>query len=165
MDDLRDAVDQMLPPTGATRLVTIDAGDLVAAGGEAVRLALATRRTPGTALVDPLRLPLVGGIVDIIVARDDFAGADGRRLRELWRILGPAGVVVLIIPLPPRWSLKGLMTRYYRRGRVKGMLAAAMFDVERLAVLRAAIVVRAVKSDGLAPQPRGSGSPVRRATA
>ncbi len=167
MDDLRAAVDRAVAPAATTRLVTIDADDLVAADGWADHVALVAKAimVDGTAVVDPLRLPLIEGIADTVVARDDLTVAADKRLREIWRVLCPAGIIVVVVPLPSSRSFNSLITQYFRRQRAADALAAAMFDVDTIAVVRAAMVVRAVKSDGLAPQRRRSVAAMRPASA
>ena len=164
----RAAVARAVMPTATTRLVTLDAADLVATDAVAAHLAFATPSQPaplGTARVDPLRLPLIEAVADAIIAREALGADVPARLREFWRVLAPAGVLVLVVALPSTWSLRSMIVRRHHRGNVARVLAAAMFDLDTQAVVPGALVARAIKSDGLAPQQRRTATVIRRATA
>ena len=156
MDDLRAVVATALALTSTSRLVAIDAGDLVEADTLAVYAAVATGPTSATRAVvaDPLRLPFVAALADLVVARIDAASEPVARLREVWRLLAPAGALVLIVAGPSSHSLNSLILRQIIRRRVTRQLAGAMFEVAAWQVAGSAAVVRAVKRDGLAPQRR-----------
>lgn len=152
MDDLRAAVDRALALTPATRLIAIDAGDLVDATALEIYAAFggpaaAARR----AVADPLRLPLVEGLADLVLARIAAIGEPQRRLREIWRILAPAGAVILVVAMPRRYSFRRLFSHAFFRHRLARWLAATMFAAVSAQATEHALLVRLVKRDGLAP--------------
>ena len=158
MDDLRAAVDRALALTPGKRLIAIDASGLVDAADRAVYAAFGGAGVPSAgdrrAVADPLRLPLIEGVADIVVTRL-LPGDDAvRRLREVWRILAPAGVVVLIVPLPPPHRIKRLIILNFVRRRIMRWLDASMFTAGEWQTTTAGFVVRAAKCDGLVPPVR-----------
>ena len=156
MDDLRAAVASVLALTREVRLVAIDAAGLVDGGELAVYAAVAGAASdaPRSVVADPLRLPFVAAIADAVVARIGPDGEPQARLREMWRILAPAGVLVLVVPLPPGMSVGRLIARRMMRRRIAVWLAAALFEADRWQTVAGTIVVRAGKRDGLAPRQR-----------
>lgn len=171
MDDLRAAIDRAIAPTPATRLVAIDAAGLVASTALAVYVALVGPTAPTgidasrVAVADPLRLPLIEGVADVVLVRYAATADPVARLREIWRILAPAGRLVLVVPLPPPHHLKRLIFHDIIRRRGAGWLAAAMFTGGDWQTTTGGFVVVAGKSDGLAPPARITRSVQRRAPA
>lgn len=156
MDDLRAAVATALALTPASRLVAIDAAGFVDAGALAVYAAVGSFGAPRAVVADPLRLPIVAALADRVLVKYDATGEPDGRLREIWRILAPAGVLVLIVPLPTSHSLNSLIRRTFIHRRVARALAAAMFEVVSRQTVAGNLVVRAAKRDGLAPQRRAT---------
>ena len=105
-------------------------------------------------VTDPLRLPLIAGLADIVAARSTPSEAPDGRLRELWRVLAPAGILILIVPLPPPHSIKRLILQRRTRRRMTRWLDAAMFARGDWQATAGGFVVRTTKRDGLAPPAR-----------
>lgn len=154
MDDLRAAVATALGLTPASRLIAIDAAALVDAAGLAVYAAVGSDGSPRSVVADPLRLPFVAALADVVVVRDAFDDDPTTRLREIWRVLAPAGALVVVVPDPTRRSIKALIRRPFIRRRVGRQLAAAMFEITAWQAAAGGNIVRAVKRDGLSPQRR-----------
>ena len=160
MDDLRAAVARALALTPATRLIAVDAVGLVDASDLAVYAGFERHGdaspAPGlrTVVADPLRLPLVEGMADFALIQFPARSSPVAQLREVWRVLAPAGIVVLIVPLPRPYSLKRLITGHIARRRIAGFLELAMFAPGEWRATTGAFVVRAAKRDGLAPPTR-----------
>ncbi len=161
MDDLRAVVADFLALTPTTRLIAIDADDLVDAAPLAMFAAVGGSG-PRRVAADPLRLPFVAGLADRVLVRISASDEPAGRLREIWRVLAPAGGLVVVVPLPASRSLRSLVARRIVRRRVLRRLASAMFAVDGWQVGRGALVVRAGKRDGLAPA-RTVGAARRRA--
>ncbi len=150
--DLRIAVARALALSPATRVIAIAAGDLVDAGALAVFAAIGPAAGGARSIVaDPSRLPFVEGLADRVVVRLDALSDTRTVLRELWRVLAPAGWLVVIVPLPSRRSLHRPVVRRLRRRRVARLLAAAMFEGVAVEATQTTLVIRAEKRDGLAP--------------
>ena len=102
-----------------------------------------------TVAADPLRLPFVEGVFDAALAMTPL---DAPGLRELWRVLGPAGVLVVVVPrrlLIPRET--GLGGAHHPRASLTKLLDAAMFEPGEWTKVAGVHVVRATKRDGFAP--------------
>ncbi|WP_219775599.1 hypothetical protein [Polymorphobacter sp. PAMC 29334] len=98
---------------------------------------------------DPLRLPFVEGVFDAALAMTPL---EPPGLRELWRVLGPAGVLVAVVPrraLIPRET--GFGGAHHSRSSLTKLLDAAMFEPGEWTKVAGVHVVRATKRDGLAP--------------
>ncbi len=107
---------------------------------------------------DPLRLPFAEGVFDAALA---ITPLDASRLRELWRILSPAGVLVAVVPrrsLIPRDT--GLDGAHHSHASLTRLLEAAMFEASDWTRVAGVHVVRVTKRDGLAPI-GGGGTPAR----
>ena len=187
---LRAALGPLVRAGATTRLLAIGAGpllDIDPASVERVVLAGATPRAwPATGLncaiaADPAHLPFVEAIFDQAIVVHALEASESPRalLRELWRVLAPAGELVLIVPnRSSLWALTEATPlgegRTYGRRALGRTLDDAMFEiVERRTVLAAPPIaalawseallariapgfggvhlVRAAKRDGLAP--------------
>lgn len=159
--DLRAAVAAALALTPDSRLIAIDGGPggggpIDAALGDLARLTVYAavggvgRRGPRAVVADPLRLPFVSALADRVVATIAVAGDPQARLREIWRVLAPAGTLVVVVPVPSSDSVASLVRRAITRRRVGRILAAAMFEVTSQVTVAGALVVRADKRDGVA---------------
>ncbi len=152
--DLRIAVARALALTPATRLLAVAADDLVDAETLAVFVALGpTAAGPRSVVADPHRLPLVEGLADRALVRLAALGDPPTALREIWRVLAPAGWLVLVVPLPPRRSLRRPVVQRLRRRRTARLLATCMFEATSVEVTPTALVVRAEKRDGFGVAP------------
>ncbi|KPF79898.1 hypothetical protein IP88_01330 [alpha proteobacterium AAP81b] len=104
---------------------------------------------PGDLVAAPARLPFVEALFDRIA----FAGllADPRaELRELWRVLAPAGLVLFVVPAKRPWQRRP----GWRESPLKAALHDAMFEwlAGDIAALPARHhVILAGKRDGLSP--------------
>jgi SAM-dependent methyltransferase len=153
MDDLRAAVATALAPTPAPRLIAIDAEGLVDGAAFAVYAAVGPRGTaaPRAVVADPLRLPFVAAIADAVVVRTGTGSEPPARWREIWRVLAPAGTLVVVVPIASRLRLQRFVLRQLARRRLRRTLGAAMFEVVTWQTVAGGIVIRAAKRDGLAP--------------
>jgi SAM-dependent methyltransferase len=108
---------------------------------------------------DPRRLPFVAGMFDAALAMTPL---DAPGLRELWRVLAPAGVLIAVVPrrslLPRNTGLDG--AQHSQRSLTR-LLDAAMFEPDRWTRVAGVHVVRATKRDGLAPIGGSGGTPAR----
>jgi SAM-dependent methyltransferase len=148
--EIRAAVRSMLPLNPTTRLLALGGTgvlDVAAVAGIAHAALVADAPWPeGTASIairaDPLRLPFAAGLFDAALA---MLPLDAAGLRELWRVLAPAGILIAVVPrrslIPHRAGLGGEPRTTWTR--VAGVH-----------------VVRAAKRDGLAPVGSG-GTPAR----
>ena len=159
MDDLRRAVARVLALTPAVRLVAIEAGDVVASDGLAVYAAVGGAG-PRRIAADPLRLPFVAALADRALVKIWHDDEPPGRLREIWRILAPAGVLVVVSPLPTSDSLNSLIRQRLIRRRVARRLVAAMFEPASVETVPGWLIIGATKRDGLAPQ-RGRAAAVQ----
>lgn len=146
------------------------------------------------AVADPARLPFVEALFDtaLVVHALEHAAEPRAVLRELWRVLGPAGHLILLVPnRSGPWarfeSLPFGQGRPYGRRQLGRLLDEAMFEIVRHRTLLAAPpfaatawlerplarlvprlggvhLVAARKTDGLAPT-MVSGAAVRVRTA
>lgn len=151
------AIRAVLPLLPTTRLLALgaegvlDAADTVAVAHAALIGASAwPEAAPSVAAAaDPLRLPFVEGVFDAALAMTPL---DAPRLRELWRVLSPAGVLVAVVPrraLIPRDT--GLDGAHHSHASLTRLLEAAMFEAGDWTRVARVHVVRATKRDGLAP--------------
>lgn len=105
---------------------------------------------------DPHRLPFVEAVFDAALA---MTSLDAPGLRELWRVLGPAGVLVAVVPrralIPRETGLDGV---HHSRASLTRLLDAAMFEAGDWTKVAGVHVVRATKRDGLA-RIGGGGTP------
>ncbi len=107
---------------------------------------------PGTIVADPLRLPFQEALFDRALVSGSLPAPDAQAsLRELWRVLAPAALALLVIRArrPWQWQAPG-----WTKDRLKSALDAAMFDVidwqiETLPQRHHLILVE--KHDGLRP--------------
>lgn len=183
---VRAAVRPVLLTGASTRLLAIGAGPLLDGFDRATveRIAVVGAVTaPGTVVADPAKLPFVEAMFDTVLVAHALETADSPRklLRELWRVLAPAGEAVLVVPnRASAWSLTEATPfgegRAYGAGGLTRALDAAMFEVvdRRMALfappwrgagwsetllahvasrLGGVHVVRVRKRDGLAPLP------------
>ncbi len=155
--DLDAAVSAALALTPATRLVAVGAHDLIATDDLAVFAAFMPAAAPGPRVLvaDPARLPLVEAIADrALVQLGGLATPPAVVLRELWRVLAPAGWLVVVDPLPPFHRLgHALVTRLHRRRITEIVTTGHLFEVRAVTVTRTALVIRADKCDGLGVVP------------
>ncbi len=111
---------------------------------------------PGRIVADPLRLPFTEALFDRIVTTTVLPEVQARaELRELWRVLAPAGLVLLVVKARRRWQLKA---PGWHRDALDPLLADAMFEVLdwRVEVLPERWhLILVGKVDGLAPQQIG----------
>ena len=92
-----------------------------------VRLARAGHPVPGSAAADPLRLPFVEAVFDRMLVTTALPVADARaELRELWRVLAPAGLALLVVQARRRWQFRA--AGWHRDG-LGPLLDDAMFEV------------------------------------
>lgn len=109
---------------------------------------------PSVALAcDPARLPFVEAMFDVALVALDLAQPQAF-LRELWRVLAPAGVLIIAVPgwlAAIRDPRSALSSRHHSRASLARLLDAAMFEVAAERRTGGWHVVRAVKRDGLAP--------------
>jgi SAM-dependent methyltransferase len=146
----------MLPLMPTTRLLALG-GSAVLDAADVAMVAYAAlvgeAAWPGTGLsiavaADPRRLPFVEGVFDAALA---MTSLDAPGLRELWRVLGPAGVLVAVVPrraLIPRET--GIDGAHHSRASLTKLLDAAMFEAGDWTKVAGVHVVRATKRDGLA---------------
>lgn len=156
MDDVRGVVAGGLALTSLSRLIAIDAEGLVDDAAVAVHVATGRGGVLRGVVADPLRLPFVAAVADVVVVRNDLHDEPQARLREIWRVLAPAGVVVLVVPLPVSHGIGRLIARRIVGRRVARQLAAAMFEPEASQVAEGSLIVRAGKRDGLASPRRAT---------
>ena len=164
--EIRAAVRSMLPLNPTTRLLALGGTgvlDVAAVAGIAHAALVADAPWPeGTVSIairaDLLRLPFAAGLFDAALAMLPL-GAAG--LRELWRVLAPAGILIAVVPrrslIPHRAGLGGEPRT--SRGLTR-LLIDAMFEPDAWTRVAGVHVVRAAKRDGLAPVGSG-GTPAR----
>lgn len=160
------AIRAVLPLMPTTRLLARGAEGVLAAADTATvahAAMIGAAAWPGGApsvavAADPLRLPFIAGLFDAALAMTPL---DAGSLRELWRVLSPAGVLVAVVPrrsLIPRDT--GLDGAHHSRASLTRLLEAAMFEAGAWTRIAGVHVVRATKRDGLAPI-AGGGTPAR----
>lgn len=127
-------------------------------------------------LVDPLNLPFAESLFDVVIAVHllEHVTEPTRLMRELWRVLAPAGKVLIVVPhRRGRWLLDRtsplLVGQSYTQGRLAGLLRATMFAPMAWSqllgrpgwMLPAALLVVATKRDGPQLIPIGKAQPAR----
>lgn len=84
-------------------------------------------RAPGEIVADPLRLPFIEALFDRAIAATPLPeAAAAAELRELWRILAPAGLALLVIPARRRWQL---LADGWPRDTLETVVTDALFEV------------------------------------
>lgn len=79
----------------------------------------------GPLIADPQRLPFVEALFDRALVTTPLPAAAARaELREIWRILAPAGLALLVLKARRPWQSAG-----WRREDLEPILADAMFEV------------------------------------
>jgi len=108
---------------------------------------------PRAVIADPVRLPLVEAVADRALVGLGVLD-DPAALRELWRVLAPAGSLVVAAPLPRHGALgSSLLTRLLRHRVTRRLTVHRLFEPVEVAATRTALVIRADKRDGLSPPP------------
>ena len=107
----------------------------------------------GPVVADPERLPFVEAVFDRLLVTTLLPSDAGRaELRELWRILAPAGLALLVVKARRRWQVGA---PGWRQSELRALLADAMFDeldwrIETLPDRWHLVLVG--KADGLRPE-------------
>ena len=82
---------------------------------------------PGSVIVDPLRLPFTEALFDKALVATLLPPATARgELREQWRVLAPAGLLLLVVKARRRWQWR---RPGWRREALEPVLDDAMFEV------------------------------------
>lgn len=154
----RIATRAVLRLTPGARLLVVGAVDILSPEevGEVAHLAIVTGTTApwpesGSSVAlaaDPARLPFVAAMFDQVVATNSFDTPLETVLREVWRVLAPAGTLVLAVYRRGRWPLgrPGMSRR-----ALLGFLDGAMFEAIEWQQVDDRHIVHATKRDGLAP--------------
>jgi hypothetical protein len=111
----------------------------------------------GVAVADPLRLPCTEALFDRLIVTSPLPGSNARaELRELWRVMSPAALGLLVIKArrPWQWSAPGWL-----EDDLRPLLEALLFEVhdwqvETLPNRHHVILVG--KRDGLRAAPIGA---------
>ncbi len=124
-----------------------------------------TRRGNLVVEVDPFRLPWEAGLFDTVLLVHTLEHGDSRRqLREVWRVLAPAGQLVVIVP-----NRLGLWTHFednpfgqgrpFTHGQLARLLEGAMFEpvAQRTAIPAPPIGVWRALGAAVGPLARGLG--------
>jgi SAM-dependent methyltransferase len=91
------------------------------------RLARPGQSGTGGAVADPLRLPFVESMFDRALVCSPLPATSARgEMREIWRILAPAGLALLVVPARRPWHFN---SPGWRRARLAPLLHDAMFEV------------------------------------
>ena len=118
-------------------------------------------------VADPLRLPFVAALFDTIIVSNVLEATDAPAalLREMRRVVAPAGIVWLIAPR--RWlSLgHGLPGHHFSRARLERLLVEAMLEPVGWETFGASYLVRAEPLGGAAAAAIGRVAAARLATA
>lgn len=153
----------MLTATPVSRLLVIGDGTILGETAPPVaHLAVVTGAAipwPAAGLsvavvAQPNRLPFVEALFDEAIVTSWAAGASAVDtdiaivLREIWRVLAPAGSLILAVPSRRTWPLARAGSS---RGELTRALDAAMFEPRDWVKADGCHVVRAAKRDGLAP--------------
>ena len=81
---------------------------------------------PGHCLADPERLPFIEALFDRLLVTTPLPAADARaELRELWRIMAPAALALLIVKARRPWQFSA---SGWLEDDLKTALDAAMFE-------------------------------------
>lgn len=188
---LRTALRPQLQHQGTTRLLTLGAPSTILLGYPAAKVERVAAVDAGgcwppngpnaTLAADHAQLPFDAAVFDqaLVMHSLECAEKPAALLRELWRVLAPAGELLLVVPnRAGLWALAESnpfgQGRPYGRGGLRRTLTDAMFEVAAWRTALAAPplrglawtepllartapglggvhVVRAVKRDGLAP--------------
>lgn len=82
---------------------------------------------PGCVIADPLRLPFIEALFDRALVTTLLSEPDAQaELRELWRVLAPAGLAVLAVKARRRWQFQAAG---WTREALEPLVSAAMFEV------------------------------------
>ncbi len=114
----------------------------------------------GTVRADPHHLPFAEAVFDRALVTAPLI-QPRLMLRELWRVLGPAGVAVMVVPARWPWQAKA---RGWRKDPLALRLDEAMFEVLDWQVQRLPQrhhVVMLAKRDGMRPALVGAAEPSR----
>ncbi len=117
-----------------------------------VWLAWPGQSAAGAVVADPARLPFIEAVFDKALVTTVLPATTARaQLRELWRILAPAGIALLVVKARRRWQWQA---PGWVQARLEPVLADAMFEVlawqiETLPDRHHLILV--AKRDGLRP--------------
>lgn len=80
---------------------------------------------PGPVVVAAERLPFIEALFDRVLVTTPLPAATARaELREMWRVLAPAGLVLFVVKARRPWQTAG-----WSRERLEGVLEDAMFEV------------------------------------
>ena len=133
----------------------LDAGDAAAIGYLAVAVAGGSRGAVGAVVVDPLRLPFVEALFDVAVVTDALEASDAPAvlLRELRRVLAPAGVAWIVVPRRRLSLSHGAPGHHFSRARLDRLLVEAMLEPVDWQTIGAAYLVRAEPRGGVSPPP------------
>lgn len=146
------ALDRLLAGGRHVRLLV--AGDVPAAvrvpDGQALKVRVATTPQNGAVVADVTRLPFAEALFDRALVAGELVDPRAE-LRELWRVLAPAGLAVLLVPARTGWPWA---RRGWDRGRLEPRLEDCMFEILDWQVARfpaRTCVVLLGKRDGLRP--------------
>ncbi|WP_439532319.1 hypothetical protein [Polymorphobacter sp.] len=117
---------------------------------------------PGSVVADPCRLPFAEAIFDRALVATSLPAPRGE-LRELWRVLAPAGLALLLLPCRSGWPWR---RRGWTRTLVEPLLEDCMFEILdwRMASLPDRTCVALLgKRDGLRPAMVGLAEPATEA--
>ena len=178
-----EAVRALLTVTPVSRLLVIGDGGIL---GEPVpvvaHLAVVTAEAtpwpaagPSVAIVaQPERLPFIEALFDQAVVANWTDGATltggvsstgtalAAMLREIWRVLAPAGTLILAVPSRRAWPLARVGSS---RSELTNALDAAMFEPLDWTKVDGCHVIHAAKRDGLAMVGRVTAASARPVTA
>lgn len=171
---LRTALRDRLALGPATRLLAFGSDALDPAdAGLVAHLALCNstpwppRAASCAVAVDPLRLPFVEALFDVVVvtAVVEASDAPATLLRELRRVTAPAGVVWLVVPR--RWLSFGqpVVGHHFSRARLERLLVEAMLEPITWEGFGGCYLIRAEPCGGVSPQLIGQVGARRTATA
>jgi SAM-dependent methyltransferase len=146
------ALDRLL--AGGRHLRLLVAGDVPDAlsvpDRQALKVRVVTAPQNGAVVADMTRLPFAEALFDRALVASRLADPRAE-LRELWRVLAPAGLAVLLLPARTGWPWA---RRGWDRGRLEPRLEDCMFEILDWQVARLGAktcVVLIGKRDGLRP--------------
>ncbi len=117
-----------------------------------VRLARPGQDGHGGFIADPQRLPFHEAVFDRALVTTPLPAAGARaELREVWRVMAPAGLAVLVVKARRPWQLS---SRGWRQAALAPVIGDAMFEILdwQVATLpRRHHLVLVGKRDGLRP--------------